>query len=218
MLIERYLALKRPFWAKRTLTLQNVGIEHAVCVVPTFVFLTYELVQTPGTLFEKRCIISPTLGVFGLVIGVIAQQIQYSARGARCCLRCAHTRKSLDNSKTKHTSLIRKYASSELPIHVDPCPPRAAVHSRASAHLYDRWNRILTDGSLFCAIRFSLVSEAKNTFGVRSATPPSEPLAHTIATHRHRTTSEFHFTCVICAIVSSSVVLLLQTESALNFS
>ena len=78
MLIERYLALQRPFWAKRTLTLQNVGIEHAVCVVPTFVFLTYELVQTPGTLFEKRCMISPTLGVFGLFIGVIAQQIQYT--------------------------------------------------------------------------------------------------------------------------------------------
>ena len=85
MLIERYLALRRPLWAKHALTLPRVAGAHAAVVVPlsllsfAFVCLTYGLVQTPGTLFGSRCMICPTLGLWGLVIGVIAQQIQYSA-------------------------------------------------------------------------------------------------------------------------------------------
>ena len=84
MLIERYLALRRPLWARHALTVPRVAVAHAAVVVPlallsfAFVCLTYGLVQTPGTLFGSRCMICPTLGLWGLVVGLLAQQIQYT--------------------------------------------------------------------------------------------------------------------------------------------
>ena len=120
MLIERYLAIRRPLWAKRELTLRNVIVVHATCVVPlailsfAFVCLTYKLVQTPGTLFQKRCMLSPTLGLLGLVVGVLAQQIQYTVHAVLDAVFDALTLVKVSSIRRSSTRLLSESTSRVL--------------------------------------------------------------------------------------------------------
>ena len=73
-----------PLKIKLHLTLKRTIIAHLAFVIAIAIWmqlavvLVFDLVPTPGTLFGVRCIIHPKYGLFGLLVGIPAQQMQYS--------------------------------------------------------------------------------------------------------------------------------------------